>query len=476
MRTAARAAAPAAAAAAGTGERYHAPPATTGFEQDDNDGARRCAATAAAAAAGDCFGPSAPDVEVAPRLGLGGGIRKPHTGMTIRLTPEILGRLMMGGPGPKPEIELVLKSAGEGGPVLLVGGVSHNLDAHQMAVGSEVHVLARTQQQQQPGNGSRHCGHRGEGGSQAGAGEAVEAGGKSGKPGMTVFASLHRKLIVQQVLTEAKRAEIRARNDEIGRREKQAKKKMVRMEDQEEMLAAAEAIPVPVGQTPPPPLEEFQQQSAGGTGTARRQEEGAAVRGSGGERRRRGPRRRDPLMAWVCGCYNDDDYGGHVSDLRQFFRGIDFHHVMFRYHVLPDGTLDPDRRRFCVRFKTKAGRDLAIKRSGEALGSYCSWWDPGDVATVIRGRDVGGDGRGGIEDMLVVLPQGRSVADVLEKVKARLPNDLTPALAAQRTDDDDDDAATSRSSKKRLRRHRKHGNDGDDDHHHEQQQLPESRL
>ncbi|CAM9382283.1 unnamed protein product, partial [Ectocarpus sp. 8 AP-2014] len=177
------------------------------------------------------------------------------------------------------------------------------------------------------------------------------------------------------------------------------------------------------------------------------------------------------LTAWVCGCYNDDGYAGHVSDLRQFFRGIDFHDVMLRYHVLPDGTLDPDRRRFCVRFKTKAGRDLAIKRSGEALGSYCSWWDPGDVATVIRGRDVPGDsdggGGGGIDGMLVVLPQGRSVADVLEKVKARLPKDLTPALAAQRTDDD-----ATNNSKKRPRRHRKH----DDDDDRGQQQLPERQL
>ncbi|CAN0171854.1 unnamed protein product, partial [Ectocarpus sp. 12 AP-2014] len=280
MRTARSAAAAAAAAAAGgTGECHHAPP-TTGFEQDNDDLARRrvaSAAAAAAAAAGGCFGPSAPDVEVAPRPSMGGGIKKPHTGMTIRLTPEVLGRLMMNGPGPKPEIELVLKSTGEGGPVLLVGGVSHKLDAHQMAIGSEVHVLARTQQQQQPGNGSRHCCHRDEGGRQAGAGETVEAGDKSGNPGMTVFASLHRKLIVQQVLTEAKRAGIKARNDEIDRREKQAKKKMVRMEDQEEMLAAAEAIPVPVGQAPPPPplppQEEFQQQNVGGAGTARREVE-----------------------------------------------------------------------------------------------------------------------------------------------------------------------------------------------------------
>lgn len=43
------------------------------------------------------------------------------------------------------------------------------------------------------------------------------------------------------------------------------------------------------------------------------------------------------------------------------------------------------------------------------------------MATVIRGRDVAGDSDGGgIDDMLVVLPQGRSVADVLEKVGEEL--------------------------------------------------------
>ena len=39
-------------------------------------------------------------------------VLKPHTGMTIRLTPELLGRLKE--PGPKPKMELVLKSAEEG--------------------------------------------------------------------------------------------------------------------------------------------------------------------------------------------------------------------------------------------------------------------------------------------------------------------------------------------------------------------------
>lgn len=66
------------------------------------------------------FGPSAPDVEVTPRLACnkngsnyeGEEVQKPHTGMTIRLTPELLSRFRR--PGPKPRIELVLNNAGEG--------------------------------------------------------------------------------------------------------------------------------------------------------------------------------------------------------------------------------------------------------------------------------------------------------------------------------------------------------------------------
>lgn len=57
-------------------------------------------------------------MEVTPRYGDNSNgisnreILRPHTGMTIRLTPELLGLLK--GPGLKPKIELVLKSAGEG--------------------------------------------------------------------------------------------------------------------------------------------------------------------------------------------------------------------------------------------------------------------------------------------------------------------------------------------------------------------------
>lgn len=62
-------------------------------------------------------------MEVAPRYGnrssssndddtTNNEVLKPHTGMTIRLTPEILAILV--GPGPKPKIELVLKRPEEG--------------------------------------------------------------------------------------------------------------------------------------------------------------------------------------------------------------------------------------------------------------------------------------------------------------------------------------------------------------------------
>lgn len=91
-------------------------------------------------------------------------------------------------------------------------------------------------------------------------------------------------------------------------------------------------------------------------------------------------------------------------------------------HALPSASRAP----VVERFKTKAGRDLAIKRSGEALGSYCSWWNPENVTVVVKGRDedgdcgFGGSGGGGsgegVNGLLLVLPHGRSVADVLEKV------------------------------------------------------------
>lgn len=70
----------------------------------------------AISSAKSALGPHAAEVKVAPRAGASPSgvetIQKPHTGMTIRLTPELLGRLQQ--PGPMPEIELVLRSAGEG--------------------------------------------------------------------------------------------------------------------------------------------------------------------------------------------------------------------------------------------------------------------------------------------------------------------------------------------------------------------------
>lgn len=134
-----------------------------------------------------------------------------------------------------------------------------------------------------------------------------------------------------QVLTKAKRAEIRARKDEIDRLEKEAKKTMVRMEDQDEMLAAAGSIPVPARQ-------EFQEHGDGGGGgraterNDRKRARSTLSTGGGGDEEGKGCRfgERDPLTAWVYDCYNHDDYTGHVSDLRHFLKGIDFYHVRLR--------------------------------------------------------------------------------------------------------------------------------------------------
>lgn len=89
--------------------------------------------SSAVASARCCFGPSAPAMELRPRSSCNGNNHngeeqeegrdglsshgeiealRPQTGMTIRLTPELLGRLKE--PGPKPRTELVLKSAEEG--------------------------------------------------------------------------------------------------------------------------------------------------------------------------------------------------------------------------------------------------------------------------------------------------------------------------------------------------------------------------
>ena len=151
---------------------------------------------------------------------------------------------------------------------------------------------------------------------------------------------------LHKVLTETKRAEIRARNDEIDRAEKHAKKKMVVMEDQEEMLAAAESIPIPASQVPLLAVgQEFQEpggmgaEVGGGKRGDRRRPRSPSGVGEGGRRGGEAGggtifRERDPLTAWVYGCYNHDDYTGHVSDLRYFLRGIDFHHVSFLPSVM----------------------------------------------------------------------------------------------------------------------------------------------
>lgn len=94
-----------------------------------------------------------------------------------------------------------------GGPVLVVGGEEHNTNAHKMAVGSEVHLIAKTQTEATTAeaiSASRH---------EAGSGGVNErGGGSSGKgpavPGISIFASLHRKLIVRQVFMKRGRERV----------------------------------------------------------------------------------------------------------------------------------------------------------------------------------------------------------------------------------------------------------------------------
>lgn len=82
-----------------------------------------------------------------------------------------------------------------GGPLLVVDGVQHKTHSHKMAVGSEVHVVTRTE----PANGR---------GTSVGCLQAEGQAPRKGEqtrttPSMSIFASLHRKLIVQQVLVES---------------------------------------------------------------------------------------------------------------------------------------------------------------------------------------------------------------------------------------------------------------------------------
>lgn len=77
----------------------------------------------------------------------------------------------------------------KGGPVLIVDGVKYNTNAHQMAIGSQVHMVARTELAAESGR-------------QSGPGPSTSSEHsleKLSRTSMSMFASLHRKLIVQQV-------------------------------------------------------------------------------------------------------------------------------------------------------------------------------------------------------------------------------------------------------------------------------------
>lgn len=73
-----------------------------------------------------------------------------------------------------------------GGPVLTVDGTPYNTNAHRMAVGSEVHMLARTAVRSRARPDERRD-------------PRIAAGLAGPAWNMSMLASLHRKLIVQQV-------------------------------------------------------------------------------------------------------------------------------------------------------------------------------------------------------------------------------------------------------------------------------------
>lgn len=142
------------------------------------------------------------------------------------------------------------------------------------------------------------------------------------------------------MLTAAKRAEIRARTEDSARQIQEAKKtNMLVIDDQDEMLAAAEAIPL-VASAATVGNSTGNSSGAGGAGSGFGQD----ARVTNGDQRGDGKRLRqgqqhaeeanadangggDPYTAWFYDCYNHDDYTGHVSDLRKFLSGIDMGQV-----------------------------------------------------------------------------------------------------------------------------------------------------
>lgn len=149
------------------------------------------------------------------------------------------------------------------------------------------------------------------------------------------------------MLTDAKRAEMRARTEGSARLIEESKKtNMMIIQDQDEMLAAAEAIPMPARRSPAVDATLGSGSGGGGGGGGgggaagqrgdRKRPRSPAVVGAGDEGGEEGGEsgrglrgQRDPMTAWFYGCYSHDEYTGHVADLRKFLCGIEFHHVSF---------------------------------------------------------------------------------------------------------------------------------------------------
>ncbi|CAM9256564.1 unnamed protein product [Choristocarpus tenellus] len=118
----------------------------------------------------------------------------------------------------------------------------------------------------------------------------------------------------------------------------------------------------------------------------------------------------------------DDELGSFPFWNTHYYHALGLFHwikVLLMYTVDGQGKLRPNKQHICVRFKTESARDLALGRSGEGFGARGKW--PSTTVSVQKGPPSCIDGP---DLFLLVLPDGRSVEDVLQQAAARLPAQL----------------------------------------------------
>ncbi|CAM9339752.1 unnamed protein product [Discosporangium mesarthrocarpum] len=296
---------------------------------------------------------------------------RPYTGMTIKLTPELLSRLVEAGHNPR--IQLTCKDVTAGGvAVLVVDGDrfvadSHLLEGGTSSEGSKMDQMVR-----------------------------IDPKSKS----MTTHASFHKKLIVRQVLSQAKKDEMKTKTVTAAAERKTPK--TVALQDDDHALAAT-TIPNP-SRTPSMrlPLNPRDGATAGSSQGAEELPGSKRKRQEGDDADEKSPE----LTVWVGGFRRDDDHTGLVPDIKQFFRGLDVKKVLIMYTIDRNGRLRPNRHHICVKFKTEGARDLAVARSGETFGPP----DSRVAVTVMKGLPPRAEGP---DSYLLVLPNGRSVKSIL---------------------------------------------------------------